>query len=229
MNPTERLEVRLNRRTGLIVVAVAILVGVIALASPAAADDDDDDDLENFEVDEVGPRAYQARGSFVIAASTQAAWDAITDYEGIPRLAPAAKVSRVVSRDGNNVQVQQEVVASWLFFKKRVHLLLEIVETPLQEVAFRDTAGNDFKSYVGFWKLEETSDSLRVSYGLDLERGFSAPDFIAKPLFRSQAKSVMKAMRADILRRTASAPESTVSDSTTSVSKERLLTEPAAP
>jgi ribosome-associated toxin RatA of RatAB toxin-antitoxin module len=185
--------------------AAAVLAGALALTSLAVADDDDDDHIENFEVDELGPRTYRARGSFVIAASTQSAWEAITDYEGIPRLAPAAKVSRVVSRDGDNVLVEQEVVASWLFFKKRVHLLLEIVESPLREVAFRDIAEDDFKSYVGFWKLEETSDSLRVSYGLDLERAFSAPDFVAKPLFRSQAKSVMQAMREDILRRTASA------------------------
>jgi hypothetical protein len=222
-------------RSGLNVFALTILVGVIAFDFAAADDDDDDDHLENFKVEQVGPRSYSARGSFVIAASTQAAWDAITDYEGIPRLAPAAKVSHVVNRDGNNVQVEQEVVASWLFFKRRVHLLLEIVETPLQEVAFRDTAGDDFKSYVGFWKLEETSDSLRVSYGLVLERGFSAPDFVARPLFQSQAKSVMKAMRADILRRTAaapeptSAPESTSASDSASVPDSAAALEPAAP
>jgi hypothetical protein len=86
---------------------------------------------------------------------------------------------------------------------------LEIVESPMEEVAFQDIAGHDFKTYVGFWRMEEKSDSVRVSYALDLEREFSAPDFIARPLFRSQTKSVLKAMRADILRRSASAPEST--------------------
>jgi hypothetical protein len=191
------------------VVAITLLTGTFALASRASADDNDEKShLESFEVEQVGPSSYRARSSFVVAASTEAGWEAITDYEGIPRLVPSAKISRVVSRDGNNAVVNQEVVTSWLFFKKRVHLLLEIVETPLQEVAFRDTSGDDFKNYAGFWRLEELSDSLRVSYGLDLDRKFSAPDFIARPLFRSQVKAVMNAMREDILRRTAIAPPS---------------------
>ncbi|HET9886587.1 MAG TPA: SRPBCC family protein, partial [bacterium] len=170
-------------------VALAIIAAALAFASAAVAGDDEENShLESFEVEQIGASSYRARSSFVIAASTEAGWEAITDYEGIPRLVPSAKVSRVMNRDGNDVIVEQQVVTSWLFFKKRVHLLLEIVETPLQEVAFRDKSGDDFKNYIGFWRLEETSDSLRVSYGLDLDRKFSAPDFIAKPLFRNQVR-----------------------------------------
>ncbi len=180
--------------------AAAILAGALALTSSAAADDD----VESLEVEQLGSGTYRARGSFVIAAPTQAAWEAITDYDGIPRLAPTVELCRVVSRDGNNVVVEQEVVASVLFFSKRIRLLLQILESPQRAVAFRDVAGDDFKSYVGFWKLEEVSDSLRVSYGLDLERGFSAPDFVARSFFRKQAESVLSAMREDILRRAAS-------------------------
>jgi len=111
------------------------------------------------------------------------------------------KVSRVLSREGGKVMVEQEAVASLLFFSKRIHLLLEIVESPPQEIRFRDIAGREFTSYEGFWTIEETAEGLRVSYGIDVERGFSAPGFLAKRFFRNQAESLMHVMREEILRR----------------------------
>lgn len=186
--------------------AAAIFAGGLALASAVSADDDSDSSSTVIEVVQSGPAAYSARGSFVIAAPVAAAWESITDYDAIPRLAPTVKLNRILNRDGNLAVVEQEVVASVLFFSKRVHLLLEITESPQHGVSFRDVSGIDFKSYVGFWKIEDFSDGLRVSYGLDLERGFSAPDFVARRFFRNQAESVMAAMREEILRRAAGAP-----------------------
>jgi hypothetical protein len=184
--------------------SATVLAAVLAFVLPAAADDDDE--WQSFEVEQVASGTYQARGTFVIAAPATAAFEAITDYEGIPRKAPSVKVSRVVSRDGSKVVVEQEIVAKALFFSKRIRLLLEIEETPLQKVEFRDTAEEDFDHYEGFWTIEEVSDSLRVSYGVDVKRGFSAPDFVARPFFRKQAESVMRTMREDILQRAASVP-----------------------
>lgn len=186
-----------------------LLAGGLALAVSVAAADDSphaDAQQESFEVTETGPRSYRARGSFVIAAPATAAWEAIADYEAIPRVAPSVKVSRVLSRHEGKVVVEQEAVASFLFFSKRIHLLLEIVESPPGEIKFRDTAKREFTSYEGFWKIEETGGGLRVSYGIDVTRGFSAPDFLAKKFFRKQAESLMDSMRREILRRAAAAP-----------------------
>jgi hypothetical protein len=181
--------------------AAVILAGGLALAFPAAADE-----RESFEVVQSGPRAYRARGSFVVATPASAAWEAIADYDAIPRVAPSVRRSRVVRRAGDTVYVEQEGVASAFFFSKQLRLLLEVVERPPGKITFRDLAGRDFKSYEGFWTIEETPDGLRVSYGLDVERGFAAPDFIARPFFRKQAESLMTAMREEILRRAASDP-----------------------
>ena len=187
------------------------MAAAFALDPSAAVGDDSppaDSAKESFEVTETGPRAYRARGSFVVQAPAAAAWDAIADYEAIPRVAPSVKMSRVVSRHEGTVTVEQEAAASFLFFSKRIHLLLEIIERPPGEITFRDTAKREFTSYDGFWKIEETSDGLRVSYGIDVVRGFSAPDFLAKKFFRKQTESLMDAMRQEILRRAAgSKPE----------------------
>src|SRR5262245_24025956 len=188
-----------------ITIAASIILTGLALTAPVRAGDTND--YESFEVTQTGPRAYRARGSFVVPATTSAAWGAIADYEGIPRIAPSVKVSRLLSREGNHVTVEHEAVASVLFFSKRVRLLLQIEETPPYEIAFRDVAGDDFTSYVGFWTIEERSDSVRVSYGLDVERGFAAPDFLAKPFFRKQSESLMRIMREEILRRAGSPPQ----------------------
>lgn len=190
--------------------ALCLLAGALALALPAGADDRSaGSSKETFEVVETGPRAYQARGSFVVAATAAAAWEAIADYAAIPRIAPSVKVSRIVSRDGGKVMVEQEAVAAFLFFSKRIHLLLEIVESPPGEVKFRDTARREFTHYEGFWTIEEAGDGVRVSYGIDVERGFSAPDFLAKRFFKKQAESLMDSMREEILRRAAASVPST--------------------
>lgn len=179
----------------------AMLAGVLALAlaAPAAADE-----ASIFDVVQTGPRAYRARGSFVVATPAEAAWAAITDYEGIPRIAPSVKRSRVLRRDGGKVLLEQEAAASVLFFSKQLRLLLEVVESPPREIVFREISRADFAHYEGFWRIEEITDGLRVSYGLDVERGFVAPDFLARPFFRSQAEALMRTMREDILRRAAS-------------------------
>src|SRR5262245_29375317 len=167
------------------------LGGVLALISSAHANDRAPGSSEKtFEVTETGPRAYRARGSFVVRASAANAWEAIADYERIPKVAPSVKISRVLSRDGSKVMVEQEAEASLLFFSKTIHLRLEVVESPLSEIRFRDTAGREFKFYEGFWTIEEVADGVRVSYGIDVERGFSAPEFLAKRFFRKQAESL---------------------------------------
>jgi len=183
---------------------MALAAALFTFASPAAPDEMKLDG-ETFEVTQTGPRAYRARGSFIVEAPPAAAWDAIADYEGIPRVAPSVKVSRIVSRDGGRVVVEQEAVASLLFFSKRIHLLLEIEESPPGAITFRDVARREFTSYEGFWTIEESVEGLLVSYGIDVERGFSAPDFLARKLFRRQAESLMRVMRDDILRRAAPA------------------------
>ena len=185
------------RRTLVAMLVLCLLPGSV----PALDSDHATSDESTFEVTETGPRAYRARGSFVVGASETAAWDAIADYEAIPRVASSVKISRVRSRDGNKVMVEQEAVASFLFFSKRTHLLLEVMENRPGEITFRDTAGREFKSYEGFWKIEKVAGGLRVSYGIDVERDFSAPDFLAKRYFRKQVESMMDAMRLEILRR----------------------------
>jgi hypothetical protein len=184
--------------------AVLALVALLSLTSPASPGDGELAG-ESFEVHQSGPRSYRARGSFVVEAPPAAAWEAIADYEGIPQVAPSVQVSRIVSREGNRVVVEQEASASLLFFSKRIHLLLEIEESPPSAIRFRDVARREFASYEGFWTIEEAIGGLRVSYGLDVERGFSAPDFLARKLFRQQAQSLMRIMRDDILRRAAPA------------------------
>ncbi len=153
---------------------------------------------DSFEVTQPASGTYSARGSFLVSASVATAWQVITDYEGIPRMAPSLTASRVVHRDGEHVVVEQEAVASVTFFSKTMRLRVEITEDWPREVRFRDLARDDFKSYEGSWTLEETVEGLLVTYGLDVERAFSAPDFLARRFFRKQAEALMRAMHDEI-------------------------------
>jgi hypothetical protein len=128
--------------------AIIGIAGLLLSGVPAVADEEAHgiSAMETFEVVQTGPRAYSARGSFIVATTADVVWQAIADYEAIPRVAPSVKVSRVISRDGGRVVVEQEAVAAALLFSKRVHLLLEIEETPPVAIRFRDVGPSRTRS-----------------------------------------------------------------------------------
>ena len=63
------------------------------------------------------------------------------------------------------VHLEQVTVQGFLFFKKRLRIVLDVVEVPLKRVAFSLIEG-DFETYRGDWEIDIQQTPLRVYFHL---------------------------------------------------------------
>jgi len=66
----------------------------------------------------------------------------LSDYERMAGFMPGMIESRIVSRDGSTVIVDQRADQAVLFFKQRIDVRLRIVETPPRRLSIRAVSGS---------------------------------------------------------------------------------------
>lgn len=154
-----------------------------------------------LEFEDLGGGAYRVEGRFSVPVSSAAAWRVLADYDGLGGVIPSLKTSRLLEREPGRALVEQEVVGGVLFFTRRIRVVLRVVEQPFRALYFDDVSGVDFERYGGSWRIEEEKGGLNVLYSLEAKRRFSAPDFVAKGIFRRNAKELLEKVRSEILRR----------------------------
>ncbi|MEI6720024.1 MAG: SRPBCC family protein [Betaproteobacteria bacterium] len=126
------------------------------------------------------------KGAFVevkaratIDAPLSVIWTALTDYEKLPEFVPGLKKSRVASRNGSTVVVEQSGEARFLMFSFPVDVVLEAVEKPQSSIRVRALSGT-LRYLEGGYDVEAEPDS-----GKFILRwvGTIAPDVSLPPLF----------------------------------------------
>ena len=80
---------------------------------------------------------------FIEKVSPEAAWNVLTDYAGIPTFVTSMKSSRVLTRSGADVVVEQMAVGHFQV-TKTLDILLKIKETPFSSISFEDIRLKDF-------------------------------------------------------------------------------------
>ena len=150
---------------------------------------------------------FNLEGSFQVQAETSVIWDVLTAYEQIPRFVGNLKKSHVERDLGvYHFLLAQEFEGGFLFFTKKVRVLLDVHETWYQSIAFQDIGHRDFTLYQGTWRVKPRSDGEQViTYQLNAKPNFSAPfegDFMG-----GGAKDLLQAVRKEILRRQAEKPK----------------------
>ncbi len=146
---------------------------------------------------------YKVEASFFVDADSQTVWDALTDYGHIPQFVHSMKVSKVEGGARGNLVLRQEGEGGFLFFSKRVHLLLDVHETPLQSIFFTDNSHKDFSYYQGNWSIVPATSGhgLEVIYTLDAKQNFSAPAFIANAVVQGNVKDLLQSLHKEIMKR----------------------------
>ena len=106
-------------------------------------------------------------------------WAVLTDYEKLPDFVPGLKKSRVASRNGTTVVVEQSGEARFLMFSFPVDVVLEAVEKPQSSIRVRSLSGT-LRYLEGGYDVEAEPDS-----GKFILRwvGTIAPDVSLPPLF----------------------------------------------
>jgi len=188
------------RRTGAI---VAVLCAVTTIALSARTDDSERQPTVTVRNNR---GVYSVAARFVVPEQPAVVLAVLTDYGRIPQFMPSVETSVVIERGNGRALIEQEAVSSLMMFKKRVHLLLEIVEGR-DTLQFRDRSGRSFVLYEGRWELCEGNAGTWISYELTAQPDFDVPEFLLKRLLKRDAAQMIEGLRREIGARRAAPTE----------------------
>lgn len=144
------------------------------------------------------------QASAEIEGSVARTWQVLTDYDRLAEIIPDLRVSRIISRQGNLVQLEQKGETRLLFFSFPLDVRLAITEHPRERIVSHAVSGN-FRDMRGAYTLEGRKGRVLLRY-----TGSMIPDFYVPPLIGTWAlrHSVQASFRAlvDEIERSQSEP-----------------------
>ena len=178
------------------IAVIAALVAFSAVLTPAIAGAQNDPPVTVTEDNGV----YSVAATFTVPQAGSFALAALTDYAQIPRFMPEVRTSNVLERVDDRAVVEQEAVARFMMFSKRVHLVLEVQEDR-GTIRFRDRCGKSFARYEGVWTIAERDGKTHVTYALAAKPSFDVPEFLLKRLLKRDASQMIEHLKAEIASR----------------------------
>ena len=152
----------------------------------------------SVQVESKGTTLY-VQAEITTAADSKTAWAVLSDYDHWTEFIPDLVVSRVISRPGDPLQLEQRArIPTMPNFP--VVMILQVEETPSERIRFYRTAGN-VQSFAGEWLIEDKPGKVRLIYRAVVMPGFPMPPQVSMEIFRSDAKVRMEAMAQEMARR----------------------------
>ncbi len=145
---------------------------------------------------------YTVAARFAVPGSTEASIAVLTDYERIPAFMPGVKTSFVRERSAGRAVIEQDAVSRFLFFSKRVHLVLEVRQEG-GTIRFRDLSGESFTHYEGGWRVSDVDGNTLVPYELSATPAFAVPASVLRRLLKRDSAAMVAQLRREIARRAA--------------------------
>ena len=178
------------------IVVIAAFVTLSAVLMPAVSRAQNDPPVTVTEDSGI----YSVAATFSVPQAGSFALAALTDYAQIPRFMPEVRTSTVLERVNDRAVVEQEAVARFMMFSKRVHLVLEVQEDR-GTIRFRDRCGKSFARYEGVWTIAERNGRTHVTYELAAKPSFDVPEFLLKRLLKRDASQMLERLKAEIASR----------------------------
>jgi carbon monoxide dehydrogenase subunit G len=178
-----------------VLIAACALAAVQSLPIPAGAQD------LAMEIQRQG-EYITVNASVRMQVDARIAWEVLSDYDGLARFIPDMKSSRVVSRSGDRVLVEQKGEFGFFFYKQPVDVTLEVLEQPRRRIVARRIAGN-IRDLETRYDLEASDAGVRLDYTGRFIPEFSLPPLIGMPIVRRIVERRFRAMVEEIVRRDA--------------------------
>ncbi|MES2149640.1 MAG: SRPBCC family protein [Pseudomonadota bacterium] len=138
---------------------------------------------------------YQVSSSGMVQAPPATVWKILTDYERMPEFVPDMQSSKVLSRSGNRVIVEQFGTARFLFIRRDIHLIVLASEQPSTSIEITLVTG-DMKVYECHWEIAPVPETggTRISYSGSMVPKFYVPGFLGANIIRSDIERMMTAV-----------------------------------
>jgi len=140
--------------------------------------------------------------SAVMQVDARIAWEVLSDYDNLAQFIPDMKSSRVVSRSGDRVVVEQKGEIGFFFYRQPVDVTLEVLEQPQRRIVARRIAGN-IRDLETRYELGTSDAGVRFDYSGRFIPAFSLPPLIGMPIVRRIVERRFRAMVEEIVRRDA--------------------------
>jgi ribosome-associated toxin RatA of RatAB toxin-antitoxin module len=173
-------------------ISCAVLVAMIGAATSAA-------DEPPVNVTESGG-VYRVSATFSVLETPDVALAVLSDFERIPQYVPDMKTSTVRERNAEDTVVEQEAVAKFAMFSKRIHLVLRVIESA-GTIAFRDECGKSFAVYDGSWVVKPAAQGSTITYRLAAKPTFEVPGFVLKRLLKRDASDLIARIKVEMAAR----------------------------
>jgi ribosome-associated toxin RatA of RatAB toxin-antitoxin module len=140
---------------------------------------------------------FKVDASAEIEADLADAWKVLTDYDRLAEFIPGMLESRVVSRDGSSVLVDQRGETTLLFLTFPMRVRLAIEETPFERIVSTAVSGN-FKDLTGVYLLQVRDAGLTLRYEGKFTPDFSFPPLLGTLIVRNTVEKRFSAMVREI-------------------------------
>jgi carbon monoxide dehydrogenase subunit G len=137
-----------------------------------------------------------------LPANIPVAWEVLSDYNHLAQFIPDISSSRVVSRDGDKVVVEQKGAVGFIFYRQPVDVTLSVLEEPPRRITARAISGN-IRELETRYELQPEGAGLKLVYTGRFIPDFAVPPLIGMPLMRRIIERRFRAMVEEILRRDA--------------------------
>lgn len=145
-------------------------------------------------VDAGAMQVFEVTASGVVKAAPAAVWKVLTNYEAMPQFVPDLATTKVLSRTGNRVVIEQSGMARFLFFSRTIHLVVQAVEDPMSSIDINLVSG-DMKVYSCRWTLTPLPDGgTRINYSGKLVPKFYVPSMLGANLISHDIERMMGAV-----------------------------------
>ena len=154
-------------------------------------------EVKRIEVD--GQRMYEVDASGSVQAPPASVWKTLTTYERMHEFVPDLSSCRVLSRNGNEVIIEQQGMARFLFMNHAIHLVVRATETPFTAIDIALISG-DMRHYESRWNLYSIPETggTRIVFSSRLMPGFYVPGMLGTTMIRGDIERMMAAVLARI-------------------------------
>ena len=151
-----------------------------------------------------GQTFFDVSATGFVRVTPEQAWRVLTDYERLPEFVPDLVASKIVSRNAQEIIVEQLSEAGFLFVSQRIHMVIRIHEQPYSAIDVSLVSG-DMKHYAAHWKLDAATmdgmDGTRVTFTGEMEPDFFVPPLFGRSIVQANVKNMVQAVVAEIERR----------------------------
>ena len=141
-----------------------------------------------------GEQVFEVTASGAVKAAPEAVWKVLTNYEGMPEFVPDLEKTKVLSRTGNRVIIEQSGVARFLFLSRTIHLVVQAHEEPTTAIDISLVTG-DMKVYSCRWQMTALPDGgTRIDYSGKMVPKFYVPGMLGSNIIRRDIERMMSAV-----------------------------------